>query len=113
MRTALVWYKSDGVIQTPASTGFTTLAAGTYYADLGAIDSSIVSSVHYGWDAALVAAITLEQTNFPDASIFGAAATSYWGSHAATTISPNASASQARTELSGTSAPSMMRARAK
>jgi hypothetical protein len=94
----LVLFKSDGVQQTPDDEGVYTLAnATTYYAEFREdIDDCSVFSVHWKYNAALVAAITIEASNRPEHSVTSYAATgSGWVATGATTISPAASAGEA------------------
>ena len=96
MRPIVDLYKSDGVKQTPTSNVFTLADATTYYAELTEFDDARGTfSLHYKYNAALVAAITLEASNrdYADATAY-AAVGSGWATTSATTVSPAASADE-------------------
>lgn len=96
MRPIVDLYKSDGAKQTPASNVFTLADATTYYAELTEfIEGRSGFSVHYLYNAALVAAITLEASNRPRDEVNSYAAVgSGWATTSATTVSPAASAGE-------------------
>lgn len=78
--------------------GVATLAnATTYYAELGLGTQEWMglSSIHWKYDGTIVAAITVEGTNFPEAGLTDAAATSWVPITAIATVSPAAVAGQA------------------
>lgn len=82
----------------PASDGSATLPAETYYAELG-IDTGKVpwhglGSMHWKWDAALVASITIEATGLADVRVTAAAASGWVPLTAIATVSPAAAAGQ-------------------
>ena len=61
MRPIVDLYKSDGVKQTPTANVFTLADATTYCAELTEfVEGRSAFSLHYLYNAALVAAITLE-----------------------------------------------------
>lgn len=96
MRPIVDLYKSDGVKQTPTSNVFTLADSTTYYAELTEFDDARTAfSLHYKYNAALVAAITIEASNrdFADATAY-AAVGSGWATTSATTVSPAASAGE-------------------
>lgn len=107
---SIVLYKSDGVQQTPTDEGVYTLANATvYYAELFCDPEFTPGwSIQYKWNAALVAAITVEKSNRPkDAGETGGAVTSYaavgsgWATTSAPTVSAAASAADTFVEYSG------------
>lgn len=94
MRKLITCYADDGTKQTPDDTGTFTLVADTYFIEFfDDIEDRPVMSVHWKWNAALVATITIEASNDPDASISAATGTG-WATTGATTVSPAASASE-------------------
>lgn len=95
MRPIVDLYKSDGTKQTPTANVF-TLAAGTFYAELTEfVDARSGFSLHYTYNAALVAAITIEVSNRDRADVtMYAAVGSGWATTSATTVSPAASAGE-------------------
>lgn len=99
----LVLYKSDGTRQTPTDDGVFTLANSTvYYAELFEDPADSKGwSIHYQWNAALVAAITVEKSNrSKEAGKPGGPVTSYAavGSGWATTSAPTVSAASSAVE---------------
>lgn len=77
--------------------GVATLATGvTYYAELGLGTQEWMglSSIHWKYDGTIVAAITIEGTNFYEAGLTDAAATSWVPITAIATVSPAAVAGQ-------------------
>ncbi len=96
MRPIVDLYKSDGTKQTPTANVFTLADSTTYYAELTEFDDARTAfSLHYKYNAALVAAITIEASNrdFADATAY-AAVGSGWATTSATTVSPAASADE-------------------
>ncbi len=100
MRLLTNLYTSAGATVTPNDAGTFTLSNGTvYYAELfDDIPDRTGFSVHWEYNAALVAAITLEASNRPSDGPFAvssyAAVGSGWATTGATTISPAASAGE-------------------
>ena len=96
MRPIVDLYKSDGVKQTPTANVFTLADATTYYAELTEfVEGRSMFSLHYLYNAALVAAITLEASNRPRDEVNAYAAVgSGWATTSATTVSPAASAGE-------------------
>ena len=96
MRPIVDLYKSDGTKQTPTANVFTLAGATTYYAELTEfVEGRSMFSLHYLYNAALVAAITLEASNRPrDEANAYAAVGSGWATTSATTVSPAASAGE-------------------
>jgi hypothetical protein len=96
MRPIVDLYKSDGTKQTPTANVFTLAGATTYYAELTEfVEGRSAFSLHYLYNAALVAAITLEASNRPrDEVNTYAAVGSGWATTSATTVSPAASAGE-------------------
>lgn len=95
MRNIVNIYSAAGAQQTLGADGVTfTLAAGTYYAELfDDVDDRSVMSIHWSWDANLVATITLEASNRSPRET-SSWASSGWAATSATTVSPAASASE-------------------
>lgn len=94
-------YTAAGVEQTPDDEGVYTLADSTvYYAEFfDAPRDRIGWSVHWKWNAALVAAITIEKSNrAKEAGVAGGSVTSYatagWATTSAATVSPAGSAAE-------------------
>ena len=96
MRPIVDLYKSDGTKQTPTANVFTLADATTYYAELTEfVEGRSMFSLHYLYNAALVAAITLEASNRPRDEVTSYAAVgSGWATTSATTVSPAASAGE-------------------
>ena len=97
MRLLTNLYTSAGATVTPNDAGTFTLSNGTvYYAELfDDIPDRTGFSVHWEYNAALVAAITLEASNRERADVtIYAAVGSGWATTGATTISPAASAGE-------------------
>lgn len=96
MRPIVDLYKSDGTKQTPAANVFTLADATTYYAELTEyVDGRSGFSMHYKYNAALVAAITVEASNRPHSEVNAYAAVgSGWATTSAATVSPAASAGE-------------------
>lgn len=96
MRPIVDLYKSDGTKQTPTANVFTLAGATTYYAELTEfVEGRSMFSLHYLYNAALVAAITLEASNRPRDEVNAYAAVgSGWATTSATTVSPAASAGE-------------------
>ena len=96
MRPIVDLYKSDGTKQTPAANVFTLADATTYYAELTEfVEGRSMFSLHYLYNAALVAAITLEASNRPaDRVTSYAAVGGGWATTSATAVSPAASAGE-------------------
>jgi len=103
-------YKSDGVEQTPTDEGVYTLTDATvYYAELFHDAQDTVGwSIQYKWNAALVAAITVEKSNRakdpgpPGGNVASYAAVgSGWATTSAPTVSAAASAADTFVEYSG------------
>lgn len=91
--------QSTGVYPTfDAVTGDTTLVAGTYYAELNPNIQQWcgLHSIHWVWNGALIATITIDGTNFYNADILGATGTTarWVDISAITDLTPAASASQ-------------------
>jgi hypothetical protein len=79
------------------STGTATLANGTtYYAELGLNNTewASIGSMHWDWNAALVATITVEATNHYDVSLHTAVGARWIDIAAIADVTPTASASQ-------------------
>lgn len=80
------------------SVGNTTLAAATYYAELGVDTGKLpwhaLASMHWIWNAALVATITIEATSLSNVKVTDAAASGWVPVATIATVSPAASASQ-------------------
>lgn len=92
----LKFISSAGVPQTPSDAyGTTTLAAGTYYAELHLekVRMKGLMSLHWKYDGALVATITIEGTNFQEVKL-NAALNSGWATQPPATVSPAASAGE-------------------
>lgn len=97
MRQLTKLYTAAGVLQTPNDVGTFTLASSTVYfvEFFDDIEDRTGCSVHWTWNATLVAAITLEASNKSTARATSFAAVgSGWATTGATTISPAASASE-------------------
>ena len=96
MRPIVDLYKSDGTKQTPTANVFTLADATTYCAELTEfVEGRSMFSLHYLYNAALVAAITLEASNRPRDEVNAYAAVgSGWATTSATTVSPAASAGE-------------------
>jgi hypothetical protein len=96
MRPIVDLYKSDGTKQTPTANVFTLADATTYYAELTEfVDARSGFSLHYKYNAALVAAITVEASNRDRTDVTSVAAVgSGWATTTATTVSPAASAGE-------------------
>lgn len=100
MRLITKLYSAAGAEQTPSDNGTFTLSNGTvYYAELyDDIPDRTGFSIHWEYNAALVASITLEASNRPIEGPFAvssyAAVGSGWATTGATTISPAASAGE-------------------
>ncbi len=96
MRPIVDLYKSDGTKQTPTANVFTLADATTYCAELTEfVEGRSAFSLHYLYNAALVAAITLEASNRPRDEVNAYAAVgSGWATTSATTVSPAASAGE-------------------
>lgn len=96
MRPIVDLYKSDGTKQTPTANVFTLADATIYYAELTEfVDARKGFSLHYLYNAALVAAITIEVSNRDRADVtMYAAVGSGWATTSATTVSPAASAGE-------------------
>jgi hypothetical protein len=78
------------------STGVATLAIGTYYAELGLNNTewASIGSMHWDWNAALVATITAEATNHYDVTLHTATGARWLDIAGITDVTPAASASQ-------------------
>ena len=91
----LVLYTAAGVRQTPSDVGVYTLAdATTYYAEMfDDLMDRPLASIHWQWNAALVAVITIDGSNFSttDATPY---ATAGWVATAAPSVSATASANE-------------------
>lgn len=97
MRVLTKLYTAAGVEQTPDDTGTFTLSNATvYYVEFfDDIGDRTGLSVHWEYNAALVAAITLEASNRPaDRVTSYAAVGSGWATTSATAVSPAASAGE-------------------
>lgn len=96
MRPIVDLYKSDGTKLTPSSNVFTLADATTYYAELTEyVDGRSGFSMHYKYNAALVAAITVEASNRPRSEVEPYDAVgSGWATTSAATVSPAASAGE-------------------
>lgn len=88
----------------PDASGDCTLAnSTTYYCDLLVVpngvptvvgNEALLVTVHWRWNAALVAAITYELSNFPDAALNAAASTGpNWQDSGSAAVSPASAAS--------------------
>lgn len=91
----------------PAYTGYTTLVSGkTYHAEIGfnkdfggggqggKFEWHGLGSMHWKWDATLVATITIEGTNFKEKDVTDALADGWVDVAAITDVTPAASAAQ-------------------
>ena len=100
MRVLTKMYTAAGAEQTPDDTGTFTLSNATvYYVEFfDDIADRTGLSVHWEYNAALVAAITVEASNRPSDGPFAvssyAAVGSGWATTSATTVSPAASADE-------------------
>lgn len=94
MRRIVHIFSAGGTEQVPGADGITyTLPAGTYFAELfDDVPNRTGMSIHWEWNAALVATITFEATNY-DARDVSAHSATLWRTTGATTVSPAASAS--------------------
>lgn len=83
---------------TPDASGNATLGVATYYAELGVDTGKTawhgLASMHWIWNGALVATITIEATGLHDVKVTDAAASGWVPLTAIATVSPAASASQ-------------------
>lgn len=62
-------YLSTGVGADPGASGgrgFYSLGAGTYYVEIGGVDTSVIVSPHFRWTASLAATITIESSNLAE-----------------------------------------------
>jgi hypothetical protein len=100
---------TDGTEPAVTDEGMYTLAAGpaTYYAELyDNADDTVGWSIHYDWNAALIATITVEKSNRAvRAGVAGGSVTAWaatgWGATSAPAVSPAASALESVVEYSG------------
>ena len=95
MRALVNLYADDGTKQTPGADGATfTLVADTYFAEFfDLVPEAHINSVHWKYNAALVATITIEASNRKDVTPWAATA-SGWATTSAATASPAASAGE-------------------
>jgi hypothetical protein len=99
----LVWYLEGSAV--PLAKGAALANGATYYAGLGGNDA-LVTDAQFKWtDVALIAAITFESCNFPDATIQQAAGSDWAAEAAIPTVNiPGGSAATASRHITGNGA---------